>query len=215
MLFIRLGKDLLFVKLKDVKRRSEKKAIYSHIWEFTMGKSHSSATLPIAIWASLPRDISPTIREDTQVKDPTFARCAVTNSWDQVHLKFTWEDILVKDHTNAISAIEVSQKVATLKHIWRLMKKKCKCNYLDKESEKTIASTAHLLLSIINKRREELAKVKEKELMKRNPHQWVNSRSILRIPHQQTQREDLLRIQLCLLKLNQELVSFYLKLILL
>jgi hypothetical protein len=51
------------------------------------------------------------------------------------------------------------------------MKKKCKCNYLDKESEKTIASTAHLLLSIINKRREELAKVKEKELMKRNPHQ--------------------------------------------
>ena len=80
----RLGKDLLFVKSRAAKKRSEKKAIYSLIWEFTMGKSPSSATSQTVTWASQLKATSPTIRDATQERDHTSARCAAISSWDQV-----------------------------------------------------------------------------------------------------------------------------------
>ena len=49
-------KGALFVRWRDARKRSERKAIYSRTWEFTTVRNPSSAISPTVTWASLPKE---------------------------------------------------------------------------------------------------------------------------------------------------------------
>lgn len=109
----RLVKGLSSARLRAVRKHSGRKAIYSHICGYTMGRSLSGVISLTVTCLSLPKGIWLTIREDTPERDPTCAKLATKNSWDLVPSKYTWDVTQARSLTNVTSVSVLSQRVVT------------------------------------------------------------------------------------------------------
>lgn len=90
------ARDLSYVLKMDAKKLSEKKEIFSLIWESTMDRSPSSATSLTVIVASPPSTYSRTTKRSTSQKDRTFAGTAIKSFWGQQLWPRIWRNTVTQ-----------------------------------------------------------------------------------------------------------------------